>query len=110
MRVPVLITITLAFGTTALLKSVMRPVTDALVDWPCTGTEEDRIIAIASVIPAFRDAREPNNAAMREESTIGKLSQLSWANLDGVHRTAGAIGIPALSRQSVMMNRTLTRI
>lgn len=52
----VLITITLAFGTTALLKSVMRPVTEALVDRPRTGTEEDRITARASVNAAFRDA------------------------------------------------------
>src|ERR1700687_1810675 len=103
MRVPVLITITRAFGTTALLKSVIRPVTDALVDWPRRGTEEDRIIAIASVIPAFRDAREKDNAAMRKEHTIAKVSQLSRAHPDGVHRTAGAIGIPALSRRSVTM-------
>src|ERR1700736_5366084 len=99
MRVAVLITITLAFGTTALLKSVMRPVTDALVDWPRRGTEEDRSIASASAIPAFRDPRKPNNVAMREECTIEKFSQLSWAHPDGVHRTAGVIGIPALSRQ-----------
>src|ERR1700738_4525520 len=79
MRVPVLITMTLTFGTTALLKSVMRPVSDAFVDWARRGTGGDRIIAEASVIAAFTDASERHRVAMREESTTGKISQLSWA-------------------------------
>src|ERR1700739_3118833 len=42
MRVPVLITMTLAFGTMALLESVMRPVSEALVDCASTGADDDR--------------------------------------------------------------------
>jgi hypothetical protein len=67
-----LITITLAFGTTALLKSVMRPVRDAFVDWARRENGEARMMASASVITAFRDAREKEHVAMREESAIGK--------------------------------------
>src|SRR6266403_5368334 len=40
MRVLVLMTITLASATTALLESVIRPVSDALVDWARTWISE----------------------------------------------------------------------
>src|SRR5438270_12836676 len=43
-RVPVLMTITFASGTTALLESVMRPVSDAFVDCARSEAEQDNRI------------------------------------------------------------------
>ncbi len=81
MRVAVLITTTLVPGTTALLESVIRPVSDAFVDWASRKPEDNRRNT-ARPNTARETAGDQRELAMRDESTMGEQRQLSWAHLD----------------------------
>src|SRR6266404_3091982 len=72
MRVPVLITITFASGTTALLESVIRPVSDAFVDCARSGvTEVKRIPARARKVR--RAITDQDDLAMLKGKTKFKI-------------------------------------
>src|SRR5713101_7938341 len=96
MRVPVLITITFASGTTALLESVMRPVSDALVDCAQTGVTDD--IRMPTRTIALR-AADQDHLAMLKGKTKFKIIVSFPARLDRVHTYPAVIRISGLSRR-----------
>src|SRR5882724_3137193 len=83
MRVPVLITITFASGTTALLASVMRPVSDAFVDCGRSGVTEDKRIPARTRIA--RRATGQDDLAVLKGKTKFKIIVSFPARLDRVH-------------------------
>src|SRR6266478_245176 len=96
MRVPVLITITFASGTTALLESVMRPVSDALVDCARTGVTEDKRTPTRTIA---RRAAGQDHLAMLKGKTKFKIIVSFPARLDRVHTYPAVIRISGLSRR-----------
>src|SRR5438445_7130383 len=97
MRVPVLITITFASGTTALLESVMRPVSDAFVDCGQSGVTEDKRIPARTRIA--RRATGQDDLAMLKGKTKFKIIVSFPARLDRVHTYPAVIHISGLSRR-----------
>src|SRR6266436_2318250 len=97
MRVPVLITITFASGTTALLESVMRPVSDAFVDCGQSGVTEDKRIPARTRIA--RRATGQDDLAMLKGKTKFKIIVPFPARLDRVHTYPAVIRISGLSRR-----------
>src|SRR5258705_11740851 len=97
MRVPVLITITFASGTTALLESVMRPVSDAFVDCARTGATEDKRMPTRTRIA--RRATGQDHLAMLRGKTKFKIIVSFPARLDRVHTYPAVIRISGLSRR-----------
>src|ERR1700719_3103162 len=71
MRVPVLIAITFASGTTALLESVMRPVSDAFVDCARSGVTEDKRMPTMTSIA--RKAACQDHLALHKRKTKFKI-------------------------------------
>jgi len=97
MRVPVLITITFASGTTALLESVMRPVSDAFVDCGQSGVTEDKRIPARTRIT--RRITGQDDLAMLKGKTEFKIVASFPARLDRVLTYPVVIRISGLSRR-----------
>src|SRR5258705_10815646 len=75
MRVPVLITITFASATTALLESVIRPVSEALVDWAATRATDDRNIK-ANAVAIRKATGSQRQFAVNKENTTATIGIL----------------------------------
>src|SRR5260370_26323654 len=75
MRVPVLITITFASGTTALLESVMRPVSEALVDWASTRATDNSSIK-ANAVAIRKATGSQRQFAVNKENTTATIGIL----------------------------------
>src|SRR6266849_814138 len=97
MRVPVLITITFASATTALVESVIRPVSDAFVDCARSGVTEDQRIPARTRIA--RRATGQDDLVMRKGKTKFKIIVSFPARLDRVHTYPAVIRISGLSRR-----------
>src|SRR6266853_433907 len=97
MRVPVLITITFASATTALVESVIRPVSDAFVDCARSGVTEDKSIPVRTRIA--RRATGQGDLAMLKGKTKSKIIVSIPARLDRVHTYPAVICILGLSRR-----------
>ena len=97
MRVPVLITITFASGTTALLASVMRPVSEAFVDCGQSGVTEDKRIPARTRIA--RRATCQDHLATLKGKTKFKILVSFPARLDRVPTYPAVIHISGLSRR-----------
>src|SRR6267154_4904789 len=97
MRVPVLITITFASATTALVESVIRPVSDAFVDCARSGVTEDKRIPARTKIA--RRASGQDHLAMLKGKTKSKIIVSFPARLDRVHTYPAVIRISGLSRR-----------
>src|SRR5882724_10410331 len=97
MRVPVLITMTFASATTALLESVMRPVSDAFVDCGQSGVTQDKRIPARTRIA--RRATGQDDLAMLKGKTKFKIIVSFPARLDRVHTYTAVIRISGLSRR-----------
>src|SRR5713226_5538853 len=100
MRVPVLMTMTFVPATTALLKSVMRPVRDASEDWAYRGPSENRLIIRVRTTTSRQGTSERRESAMREESTIEKITVTFLGSRRTSPSVASYIGISVLSRHS----------
>ena len=94
---PVLITITFASETTALLESVIRPVSDAFVDCARSGVTEDKRITARTRIA--RRAAGQEDLAMLKGKTKFKIIVSFPARLDRVHAYPAVIRISGLSRR-----------
>src|ERR1700739_2111656 len=102
MRVPVLIAITLASGTTALLESVMRPVSDAFVDCARSGVTKDKKMPTMPSIA--RKAAGQDHLALHKRKTKFKIIVSFPARLDRVLTSPAVIRISGLSRRRQKMD------